>query len=265
MNKILLMMFVLLVIAIALWLWKHYSYTAGYKNIDHNKSIETVWQEYRAYWLKHEPTMTAPATCQANSHEEVEALEKVLEVQLPDDLKKSLQLVDHRRKKCDDNLVHSWFGSRTGISLYDVERLKIINLDMQKNPSFHDRDYNAYWGDIAPVTGRYWPKEWLVIAGKYNVLIFIDLRKNIGNQYGQVLAYMTTYEGGKNAVLPPKEVLAKIPNYYPDSNNAFNNFVFVANDYNGFMQLMLEEIKANGELKDRYFLHLFNLPLHYFW
>ena len=105
----------------------------------------------------------------------------------------------------------------------------------------------------------------LSILTQNNLIIFIDLREGIGEEYGQVLAYLSTYEGGKNGIKPPEYLLKNLNNYKPNTNNVFNNFVFIAKDYKEFMQLMMEEIKANKKLKDRYFTKLFDLPYFYFW
>ena len=110
-----------------------------------------------------------------------------------------------------------------------------------------------------------WKNKLLPIVSKYNIMIFIDLREDIGNEYGQVVAYLHTEEGIKYEGRPRVDLLEKLNNYTPNPNNSFNNFVFVAKDYKTFMQLMLEEIKENGELKDRYLTNLFNLKADYFW
>jgi hypothetical protein len=96
-------------------------------------------------------------------------------------------------------------------------------------------------------------------------MIFIDLREDIGNEHGQIVAYLHTEEGMKNEGKPKTNLLVQLKDYKSSPNNSFNNFVFVAKDYKTFMQLILEEIKQNGEVKDRYFTNLFNLKADYFW
>ncbi|MCK5677654.1 MAG: SMI1/KNR4 family protein [Flavobacteriaceae bacterium] len=249
------------------YLWDNITYKQGSPIVDSDKKIEEVWQEYREYWVDHEPMMTAPDTCNPNTEEEIEKLENLLDIKLPNDFRQSLKSVKHSNKKCDDNLSHSWFGSRTGILLYDVEDIISDSLMLRKYHEFYIDDYNIYWNDITPFDSnrKYWLNEWIPILTQNNIIIFIDLREGIGDEYGQVLAYLATDEGGRGSVKAPEYLLKNLNNYTPNPNNRFNNFVFIAKDYKEFMQLMMEEIKANNKLKDRYFTKLFDLPYFYFW
>jgi len=244
--------------------WDNLTYTKATAPINSSLTMEEVWQEYKEYWLKHEPKMTAPETCTPHTEEEIVKLEHILDVKLPEDLKTSFRTVNHSSKKCDDNLVHSWFGSKTGVRLSIPSDIIDKNNNSLQTIDLFGTDYNIYDGQITPydVIPRQWPNKWVLIADKYDVVFFIDLRDNIGDEYGQVLAYMNTFEIGTK---PPKHLLKNLNNYTPNPNNSFNHFVFIAKDYKTFMQLMLEEIKENGELKDRYFTNLFDLPMNYFW
>jgi len=257
----------LVVVGSIVYLWDNITYTQGATIVDTSKTMKQVWEEYKEYWLKHEPTMTEPSSCRPNTKQEVDALERSLSITLPSDFKTSLLFVKHGSKKCDDNLHHSWFGSKTGIELYETKTILSETISLRKHEELDIRDYNIYWNEITPIdkTLKTWSKQWLPIASKYDIVFFIDLREDIGKQYGQVLAFLPTTEGGKNGVKPPEHLLKQIDNYTPNPNNAYNNFVYIAPDYKTFMQLMLEEIKANGKLKDRYLTNLFNLPSFYFW
>ena len=251
----------------AIYAWDNFTYTKATTVIDNTLTMEEVWEEYKEYWLKHEPNMTAPETCTPHTEEEISKLEYVFRITLPEDLKISFKTVNHLSKKCDDNLVHSWFGSKTGISLSTPS--EILN---EGRSLFHDvyvpnASYNIYNGKITPFNeaNKNWENHLVLIADKYNLYFFIDLREGIGSEYGQVIAYLDTFEGTKSEGKPRADLLAKLKNYTPNPNNSFNNFVFVAKDYKTFMQLMLEEIKENGELKDRYLTNLFDLKADYFW
>jgi len=254
----------LAIVGYLIYSWDNFTYIKGSTEINTSFTMEEVWQEYKEYWLKNEPTMTAPDTCTPHTEEEIRKLENILKLKLPEDLKISFKTVNHLSKKCDDNLVHSWFGSKTGVSLstpFDI--IDNDNNSLQTIDLF-GTDYNIYDGQITPYDERLkqWPNEWILIADKYDVIFFIDLRDNIGDEYGQVIAYMNTFEIGNK---PPKHLLKKLNNYTSNPNNYFNHFVFIAKDYKTFMQLMLEEIRANGKLKDRYLTNLFHLPADYFW
>lgn len=252
-------------IGYAIYTWDNFTYTKATTAIDNTLTMEEVWEEYKEYWLKHEPNMTAPETCIPHTEEEILEVEHILDVKLPEDLRTSFKTVNHQSKKCDDNLVHSWFGSKTGVSLsipsdmIDKDKNSLQSIDL------FAADYNIYDGQITPYKSRQWPKKWILIADKYDVTFFIDLREGIGSEYGQIIAFLHTFEGTKSEGKPRADLLAKLKNYTPNPNNSFNNFVFLAKDYKTFMQLMLEEIKENGELKDRYLTNLFDLKADYFW
>jgi hypothetical protein len=250
-----------IIIGIILYGWSSLTYKKGSIIIDSNLSIEEIWETYEKYWLINEPKMTTPKTCKPNTKQDIHVLEESLGYKLPIDLKKSLQIVNHSSKKCDDDKYHSWFGSKTGIFFYSALELLANNnhdIDLQI------ADYSIYEKGIIPYKGKdIFLKEWLVIASNLNIYIFLDLRNNIGNQYGQVLAYLPTSE--HNGIKYSDEIIQKLENYIPDPNNSYNNFIFIAQDYKTFLQLMLEEIKSNGEVKNRYFTNLFNLPIQYFW
>lgn len=268
--KYLLLTFIALLLAIlgyVIYSWDNFTYTKASENIDKSLSIKDVWSEYKEYWLKHEPNMTAPDTCIPHSEEEISKLEDFLRFKLPEDLKISFRTVNHSSKKCDDNLVHSWFGSKTDIELYTPTNILTESRNMQKQIQFSKSDYQVYDGNIKHLSNNetHWPRGWVPIISKYNITFFINLREKIGSGYGQVIGYLHTFEGLKNEGKPPKFLLEKLDNYHVDPNNSFHNFVFVAKDYKTFMQLMLEEIKENGELKDRYLTNLFNLKSDYFW
>jgi len=251
----------------AIYAWDNFTYTKATTQIDHSLTMEEVLQEYKEYWLTHEPKMTAPDTCIPHTEEEIIKIESAFKLKLPEDLKISFKTINHQSKKCDDNLAHSWFGSKTGISL------STPSVIFNKGRSvFHDvyvsnASYYIYDGKITPYNekNKNWENQLVLIADKYSLYFFIDLREGIGSEYGQVIAYLHTSEGMKNEGKPRADLLKKLNNYTPNPNNSFNNFVFIAKDYKTFMQLMFEEIKENGELKDRYLTNLFDLKADYFW
>ena len=213
-------------------------------HFDRNMDIEAVWQEYFNYWKKHEPDMTEP--CPGESKEAVDTLEKTLGVTLPEDFKKSLQFTYHGRKKCSDNLDHSWFGSRTGVSFYDTKRIGDYSAQNSLDSfSINDgRTTNRYFGNVKPyVEGKRWPKAWVMIAYKNGTAICLDLRKDIGDQYGQVIAI---YLGVNDK-----------------DDNWFNHIAFVAKDYKEFMILALEEIYLHRGLNDDFFRKIAHLPKDY--
>jgi cell wall assembly regulator SMI1 len=251
----------------AIYAWDNFTYTKATTSIDSSLSMEEVWEEYKVYWLKHEPNMTAPETCLPHTEEEIIKLEDTLNIKLPEDLKISFKTVNHSSKKCDDNLFHSWFGSKTGISLFSPKEMIYKDKSAFYNVYVDSATYTIYDGEITPYPEKNgkWINKLVPIVHKYDITIFMDLRENIGDEYGQIVAYMPTFEGMKNEGKPRDDLLKKLTNYTPNPNNSFNNFVFIAKDYKTFMQLMLEEIKENGEIKDRYFTNLFNLKEDYFW
>ena len=254
-------------IGYTLYAWDNFTYKKATTTIDSSLTMEEVWQEYKEYWLKHEPKMTAPETCTPHTEEEIVKLEDILNVKLPKDLKTSFRTVNHQSKKCDDNLAHSWFGSKTGVSLSTPKEMVVMDRSAFYNAYVSNASYYIYDGKITPYNekNKNWENQFLLIADKYSLFFFIDLREGIGSEYGQVIAYLDTSEGIKNEGKPRPDLLSKLDHYTPNPNNSFNNFVFIAKDYKTFMQLMLEEIKENGELKDRYLTNLFNLPADYFW
>ncbi len=211
-------------------------------------NIEEIWKLYFEYWKVHEPDMTEP--CPGESSENILKLEQQLNLILPEDLKKSLSLTDHSSKKCD-GLSHSWFGSRTGVSLFSSKEIFDWHNEVMPYFDFYDESLtNNYYGDIIPYTdGEKWPKEWLVIFDIHGICVFIDLRPNIGNQKGRILAASLGVE---------------------DENNIwYNHIVYVANSYTEFMQIMFEQIKntqGNDEYTryDDYFRNLLHLPNNYY-
>lgn len=247
--------------------WDNFTYTKASENIDKSLSMKNVWGEYKEYWLEHEPNMTAPNTCTPHSEDKISKLEDFLSFKLPEDLKTSFRTVNHFSKKCDDDLVHSWFGSKTGIELYTPTNILTESKNMQKHIQFSKRDYKIYNGNIEHLSNSEtnWPRDWVPIFSKYDITFFIDLRNDIKSGHGQIIGYLHTFEGLKNEGKPPNNLLEKLDNYHANPNNSFHNFVFVAKDYKTFMQFMLEEIKENGELKDRYLTNLFKLRADYFW
>ena len=214
-------------------------------HFDRNMDIEAVWQEYFNYWKKHEPDMTEP--CPGESKEAVDTLEKTLGVTLPEDFRRSLQFTYHGRKKCSDNLDHSWFGSRTGVSFYDTkEVLEDLKQRTEKNwfDIIEENVENRYFGGVKPYTkGTRWPKEWVIIAYKNGVSICLDLRKDAGDKYGQIIAV-------KQGICDAND-------------NWFNHIAFVAKDYKEFMILALEEIYLHRGLNDDFFRKIAHLPKDY--
>jgi len=210
--------------------------------------IKSIWSEYIAYWREKEPTMTAPETCKPESKEDVEKLESYLGVVLPEDFKQSFQIVDHSRKKCDDNLDHSWLGSTTGIFLYNTKDVKVYHdFNLQY---IDDLKYTSskYFGDIEPhhIKSSKWPKEWIPFMGHNGITFCIDLRENLGNQYGQILAiYPRVNLGIKN-------------------NKWYTFIVWLAPNYTEFMKKILEDIKKENGLDDNYFRKLMHLPDGYY-
>lgn len=248
-----------------IYIWDNFTYKKATTDIDSTLTIKEVWQEYKEYWLKHEPKTTAPETCIPCTEKEILKLEHVLDVKLPEDLRISFKSVNHHSKKCDDNLTHSWFGSKTGVSLSTPSDMIDKNSNSLQSIDLLSADYNIYDGKITPYDPKQGLKKCILIASKYDVIFFMDLRENIGNEYGQIIAFIQTFEGANMEGRARIDLLHKLSDYTPNPNNSFNNFVFVAKDYKTFMQIMLEEIKQNGELKDRYFTNLFGLKADYFW
>lgn len=202
-------------------------------------TIGQVWQAYTEYWLKHEPDMTDP--CLGESKEEVEKTEEKLNIKFPEEFKESLQLTFHRTKKCD-GYDHSWFGSRTGIQLYwcdFIVQMKDVLVEMDVINDYE----NIYFDDIAPYNGDIWPCEWIPIAQKSGIFFFLDLRKNIGEQYGQVLAVIFGIED--------------------ENGNWISHFVRVGHSFGDFLEQALVEVKKNQGLYEDYFLKLMHLPEDY--
>lgn len=205
-------------------------------------SIDDIWEAYKDYWLEHEPDMTEP--CSGESKESVEKLEKQLGVHLPEDFKKSLQITLHRTKKCDGH-DHSWFGSKTGVNLFGCKTIWDVYVDyIEVQDLMEDDEEKRYLSKkISPYEGETWPKEWVPIAERHGITFFLDLRQEIGDHYGNVLAVKLNCED--------------------DNGNWYIPFAYVAESFTDFLIRELEEVKKTKGLYDEYFLKLMNLPDNY--
>jgi len=210
-------------------------------------TIHDIWNEYITYWSTTEPSMTNPKSCKPQTQNEIAVLEKNLNIKLPKDFYISLQTVDHNSKKCDDNRMHSWFGSTTGIVLFNTKEIwnhyKMLLSYVDIN---EEGVNNKYFGDIKPYTeSEKWSKEWIPLLAHNGITFCLDLRSNIGEQYGQVLAVYPGIALGKNG------------------NEWYNYIVFIAKDYKEFMKKMIDDIKSENGLTNDYFRKLMHLPSNY--
>jgi len=195
-----------------------------------NMHIEQLWELYQSYWKEHEPKSTEPTT--GDSTEDIQKIENFLGLTLPNDYKKSLAITYHRSKK-QDGLMHSWFGSKTGIELFSVKEVlrELPQVIKHEDIYYNDPKYVLYFGNVNPVASSTWPKEWVPFLTKYGFYLFFDLRE--GTHKGEVLLY---------------------------DNNGFNSRIaYVSKSYTEFMQMAFDEIKEHGELQDEFFLKKLHL------
>lgn len=185
--------------------------------------IETTWQKIFEYWEKTAPSSTEK--CEGATKEELNKLNMIVET--PISLRKSLTICNQSNRK-NGTLFYSWFGGQSRI----FTSKDIINFMINETQYYDiDESYEKVYGNVLnPKSG--WPKEWIPILEAFGLFVVVDLRPNIGNQYGQILL-----------VDPANSVLA-----------------YWASSYEEFMTKAMNILYEHGELTGNYFYDVLHQP-----
>ena len=188
--------------------------------------IEKIWDELYIFWKQID---NQTLKINAKSSEDIVKLEQILNIELPIEFKTSLSYVCHSaRNKMDD----SWFGNYIETNFLTINE---IEEEYQECINVIDEVENIYTGDILTYDREDWSKYWIPILTRMDIdiIIFIDLRENIGKQYGQILLYQ--------------------PNIEIEDGHWVNHISYIASSYTQFMEQMLTEIKSTKGIKEKYF------------
>ena len=206
--------------------------------------IYNIWDQYVHYWNKKDSEIKIGL---GDSKDYVEKLENKLSLKLPLDLKQSLSIQYHFSRRGKDGLRYSWFGDLIEINFLSTNMIYEEYKICKKNIEINNAELkNVYVGNVISYNEKNWSKHWIPILTRNDVdiIVFLDLRENISNDdYGKVLA-----------IIPYAET---------DKDDYHNRIAYIAESYSDFMKKSMEYIKINGELDNKYFLNLFDLPMSY--
>jgi len=174
------------------------------------KTVDEVWNDLIEYWQKNEPSFDG---CIGTNDEEIEEVEKTINMKLPIDLKKSLKYcniypTDYEKVQKSSACFLGEFGT-----LYNTDEIiKFISIELYK---YVEHPYKNVYGDIkSPQDG--WQKEWIPIYS-YNgdIELVIDVR----DDDFQPILYV---------------------------DNEFDILALVANSYQEFLNMVLDSILKTG-------------------
>jgi len=152
--------------------------------------IEIIWDKLFEYWKTFEPSFVG---CNAATQKEVLELEKYLKFKLPIDFKESLQRCNAYPLEPTNVIKSSCFMTGGAGTLYTIDEIQTSHQDF-KEYMFDGCAYKYIDSKILP-KNIVWSNAWIPIySWNCDELALLDLRENIGEQYGQVLYLDQEYD-----------------------------------------------------------------------
>jgi len=145
--------------------------------------INQIWNDLFKYWKKHEPNFTG---CKQATDDEIEVLEKEINIPLSNALKQSLKKCNSDHQNFQEIKKSSCLFTGGAGLLHDVLTIKELYFDMQTY--MYDSDYPFEYIDQQIVPQNIiWSEKWIPIFNwEGNEWAILDLRPDI-DRYGQIL------------------------------------------------------------------------------
>lgn len=152
--------------------------------------IEIIWNKLFEYWKTFEPNFSR---CNIATEKEILNFEAYLQVKLPDDFKKSLEICNAYPSERKYVIKSSCLITGGAGTLYTINDMQIAHEDF-KGYMFDGYAYKHIDSKIFP-KDIVWSNDWIPIySWNCDELVLLDLRENIGEQYGQILYLDQEYD-----------------------------------------------------------------------
>jgi len=152
--------------------------------------IKIIWNTLFEYWKTFEPSFIG---CNGATQKEVLELEEYLQFKLPIDFKESLQICNAYPFEPKNVIKSSCLMTGGAGTLYTIEEIQTLHQDF-KEYMFDGCGYRYLDPKIFP-KDIVWSHYWIPIySWNCDELALLDLRENIGEQYGQVLYLDQEYD-----------------------------------------------------------------------
>lgn len=173
----------LLLALVLFWnLSKNTTINASLSSVKEIKIMNTSekWERIYSYWENR--LRISDLSCKGATTSEIEQLESHLQFELPESFIESLKNCNHPYLPIQ-GYTFSWFGSHVRymnvdeiIEFYDQNRIYAAG-----NHNY----YKIYDNIVQPKEG--WPDKWVPFMDAFGIYATIDLRDDIGDQYGQII------------------------------------------------------------------------------
>lgn len=180
------------------------------------------WERLTKYWKNRLNVLEIP--CTGASEKDILKLEKITGAELPNIYKESIKLCNESYVLPKEEKVgYAWLHGSALLSINEIieiiKEIKPIYEELDR----YDSPYEINGKITEPING--WPDGWIPFLSDFGYFGVLDLRPDIGDEYGQVLLV--------------------------DPINGF--ITFWAKNYEEFLTFIIDKLIDEGEISEEYY------------